>query len=90
VWHMKMRNVGSMDNRTQFLGNMKSLKMFMHEWTRKEDGDGDGPTRVEPYTPNTYSDFVVNLIADDANGIDILVKISKLLSRRRAPPLTGP
>jgi hypothetical protein len=66
VWHMQMLNAGSIDNR-------------MHEWTRTEDGDADGPTRVDPYTPNTYSDYVVNLISQDANGMGILVTISKLV-----------
>ena len=46
VWHMKMRNAGSIDNRTQFCDYMKSMQMFMHEWTREENGDGDGPTRI--------------------------------------------
>jgi hypothetical protein len=78
VRHMKMRNAGNIDNHTQFRDNMKIMHTLMYEWTREENGDGDGATRAGPYTPNTYSDYVANLIAQDANGIGIMVTISKL------------
>jgi hypothetical protein len=51
---MKALGVGSTGNRTQLMGNMVLLRSLMHEWTRREDGDGEVATRAESHIPNTY------------------------------------
>jgi hypothetical protein len=78
VHYLNALGVGSIDNRTQFLGSMVLFRSMMHKLTRSEDGDGEGATKVETHIPNAYSDNAKTLIAQKANGVSTPVSVAKL------------